>query len=468
MLNDYEVYGSRILNYLARPIHDNRGSLLQSSQPITDLERSDVIDQLAPNEVEMWLQEYASEYNYLITLARFGYSLNVLVHVYGYKVSNRNFNEFFDRVYPAKGYKDANKIYLESLNYIDTFPKLEKCLSCGDKGVNIYSYCTKDELSRTYCTDCYEYYHYENEDCIPNKCSCENGEPKEFCGRQDNSTCESCDAGYIPDGSTCRLPNCVCPNGYPASNCPSEKAELCVECDEYWIFENGTCVWPPYECTCITGIPKSDGQCFGGEDCSSCYSGYEIVESFGKSLCTRKFTGNVLRSGDTIGLHIGKRWLSFWGGKVHHNPCPGSSFDSKDGCRGERITIVSEGKATGETIMFGDVVGLYYSEGNGWLYCESTYKYYGRCTIKKSPDDDSQYWKRGWTFSSRNVFSIRNSFGFSVDDAVRDGDVIKLACYSLWLSMATESRGGSYVVYYREGDILALGPKKDGWQLDII
>jgi len=169
---------------------------------------------------------------------------------------------------------------------------------------------------------------------------------------------------------------CTCSGGYPKSG-PNQcyGGEDCLKCHSDYKLVNGSCNWN-HTCTCSNGTPKGPGYCFGGENCHSCNSGYVILGN----LCTRYYTGNVIRSGDTIGLKSNcgssNRWLSNWctvncGWKSTVQSCPGWRFDQWDYCVGEEHVIVAEGKATGEAINYGDVIGLYYAHATGyWFSCQ--------------------------------------------------------------------------------------------------
>jgi len=523
-LIDLETFAMRILNYLARAIDDERGNLLNSCRPITNLERPDLDDYLAPNEVKLWMKEYTTEFHYLMKLARFGYSMNMLVHVKGYQVMNRSLETYFENIHPNHDYKVANIRHLEGLSFIDSYPKLQKCKSCGTKGENIYSYCKEDEMSRTYCTNCHKHYYYQpqGQDCVLNTCTCINGRSKQYCERHEKSHCLSCDRGYHPEGYKCRKARCICNNGTPVapSSCPSERAQRCRTCNKHYKLSSHRCIWKytcscangtpksgpgqcyggencrscrsgyqrtgnkcrpncickygtpvspsscptrnankckscannyrlvggeckwKHQCTCLNGTPKGRGNCYGGEDCNTCRSGYVRL---GK-LCTKHYSGNVVRSGDKIGLKANcgssNQWLSNYctvncGQRSHVNGCPKSRFDGHDRCDGERMWIVAEGKAKGEAINFGDVVGLYYG-ANHWFSCEGQGK---ECRTKSCPGSrTSGKEHRGWSWDNRcswEKFQIQSSRWLRHRGPVMDWSevsIVRLGTHNGWVS----------------------------------
>jgi len=486
-LTELETFAIRIQNYLARALDDERGSLLDSCRPITNLERPDLRDYLAPYEVELWMKEYTSEFSYLMKLSRFGYSINTLLHVKGNQAWNRSLETFFENYHPDHEYREANIRHLQGLNYIDKYAKLlQICKSCEYRGDNIYVYCKEDEMSRTYCTNCNLFYHYEGEDCILNTCTCLNGQPREWCERNGETQCHSCNPGYHPEGYQCRKANCKCDNGWPvaSSSCPSEGKEVCRACKSgyqkvgyvcepfpYCVCSNGTPVSPancPFKnanrcsscndnyrldnrrcqwdhtCTCSNGTPTGEGSCFGGENCASCRSGYVRLGN----LCTRSYSGNVVRSGDKIALKANcgssNRWLSNHctvncGWKSTIQTCPGSRFSSSEesNCSGERLWIMAEGKARGEAVNFGDVVGLYYG-ANHWFSCEGKGK---KCQTRSCPGsrtDGKEH--RGWSWPGRcawEKFEIQSSRWRRSTAAVMDFDevsIVRLGTHDGWVS----------------------------------
>jgi len=446
-LTEMDTFAMRVLNYLGRATRDKRGSLLLSTKPMAELERPDVKDQFAPHELELWMKEYTSEFHYLMKLAKFGISLNMIRHVKGYQKKELSFDLYFKNLHPRQDYEDANKRYLEGLDFIDSHPKLQKCKPCGIKGENIFSFCKKDEMSRTYCTNCHKHYHYlpHIQDCVPNTCTCLNGQAKEFCERHGVSSCRNCNPGYHPEGYKCRKARCVCSYGTPVSesSCPREKANKCNRCNTHYKLVNHHCVWK-YKCTCLNGTPKSGrGQCFGGENCNSCRSGFVRLRTF----CTKHYNFKVLRSGDTIGLKANcgssNRWLSNYctvncGRHSSIQSCPGTHFGTAAGrCGGEKLSIVAEGKALGEAINFGDVVGLYYGAGH-WMSCEGVNK---NCRTRTCPGSihHAKYLTR-WKWGNAcgwEKFQIQSSKWLRYTAVVQDWSavsIVRLGTHNGWIS----------------------------------
>jgi len=525
-LIELDTFAMRILNYLARSIDDERGNLLTSCRPINNLERPSVEDYLAPYEVELWMKEYTSEFHYLMKLARFGYSMNMLLHLKGYQELNISLETYFDNIYPKVDYREANSRHLEGLDFIDSYPKLQICKSCGTRGENIFSYCKEDEMSQTYCTNCHKHYHYhsQSQDCIKNTCTCDNGQAKEWCERNDDTQCDGCDPGYHAEGSRCRKarctcnngapvsemscplegqqrcgscnthyrlsnyrctwrytctcsggvpkvgpnqcyggencqycnsgyravgssckPNCVCSNGTPvdANHCPQLYANKCKSCNSNYKLVNGQCQWK-HTCTCLNGTPKGQGNCWGGENCNSCRSGYVLLGN----LCTEQVSGNVIRSGDKIALKANcgssNQWLSNYctvncGQRSEVQPCPGSRFYSNEEntCTGERLWIMAEGKAIGEAIRFGDVVGLYYG-ANHWFSCEGKGK---QCQTRPCPGSRTQGKSdRGWSWNNHcswEKFQIQSSLWRRSTRHVmewHDVSIVRLGTHDGWVS----------------------------------
>jgi len=381
-------------------------------------------------------------------------------------------------------------------------------------------------MSRTYCTNCHKYYYYhsQSQDCIQNTCTCVNGQSKEYCERHDKSHCLRCNSGYHPEGYHCRKARCICNNGTPvapsscpreseqrcqtcnnhykvsryrcvwkytctcsngspksgpgqcyggehcrkcnsgyrsvgkackpncvcnygtpvsASRCPAKNANRCASCRSGYKLVNGQCQWK-HTCTCRNGTPKGRGNCYGGEDCNSCRSGYVRL---GK-LCTKYYSGNVVRSGDKIALKANcgssNKWLSNYctvncGKRSEVDGCPGSRFSSHEEskCAGERLWIVAEGKAKGEAINFGDVVGLYYGGGH-WFSCEGKGK---ECQTRPCPGSRTTGKEhRGWSWDGRcswEKFQIQSSRKRRITSAVMDWDevsIVRLGTHDGWVS----------------------------------
>ena len=64
--------------------------------------------------------------------------------------------------------------------------------------------------------------------CLPNVCTCENGQETNICVNHGDESCIECDEGYQLEGAFCNpIPefeevksvSCSCPNGEPADNC---------------------------------------------------------------------------------------------------------------------------------------------------------------------------------------------------------------------------------------------------------
>jgi len=162
----------------------------------------------------------------------------------------------------------------------------------------------------------------------------------------------------------------------------------------------------------------------------------------------RRSSGTVIRSQDMIGLKAncrsGNAWLSNYctvncGKRSHIQGCPGSRFNHNEGnrCSGERMWIVAEGKARGEAINFGDVVGLYYGAGH-WLSCEGKGK---QCRTRSCPSSRTRgkdY--RGWRWPSRcslEKFQIQSSRWRRYRGVVRDWDqvsIVRLGTRNGWIS----------------------------------
>jgi len=405
-LHNLELFAIRILNYLSRDIHDQKGNLLESCRPISGLTRPELKGEyLAPSEVKLWLQKYNIEWNYLLTLAKFGYSLNVLVHIHGFKKINRDLEELFDHLNPSKDYKDANIIYLQSLNYINSFPTWHDCLSCGERGVNKYSWCKADQISRTYCENCHKHYHEVNDDCVRNTCVCENGQPEEWCNNHKATACNSCDDGYTKIGTYCRKARCRCNYGTPVSptNCPAENLNKCLYCSRHYRLQqqDHSCVWA-YKCTCRNGTPLRGRACrSNGEYCSSCRYGYGRRGN----RCYR-----MLRSGDMIRLSRG---------------CY-SSYNFLIGKTTYRIWAENLGR--GEFIRFCSNVGLV--SNRLWLSCKHRGMY---CTKKTCPNRFYSKERRGWTWPKDvcrdEKFGIQNSLERNTCRYVYENDRILLLSY---------------------------------------
>jgi len=403
-LRELEFFAIRILNYLSRDIDDEKGSLLESCKPIIGLTRPELKgDYLAPGEVKSWLQEYNIEYNYLLTLAKFGYSLNILVHVNGFKKENKDFEELFNLLHPYEDYKLANTRYLESLNYTNSFPTWHDCLSCGDRGVNKYSWCKAHQISRTYCKNCHQHYHELNDDCIRNTCICQNGRVKEWCDKNGTTACDRCDAGYTLEGSGCRKARCRCSNGAPVSptHCPSENVNRCSHCSRNYRLQNHHCVWA-YTCTCRNGRPWWGTYCSSNREyCYRCNSGF--VKQGSRCL-------KVLRSGDRIRLRPG------------HNCNPVSSFYFN-----YLYYIVAQGKRRGQYISFSDVVGLYHSASSrGWLGSGGIGH---RCGLNRCLGSLSSKYGSGWHFAGNckyERFQIHSSRYVNLRRYVYEYDLVSL------------------------------------------
>jgi len=413
-LRELEFFAIRILNYLSRDIDDEKGSLLESCRPIIGLERPELETYLAPREVEQWLRQFNIEYNYLVTLAKFGYSLNILVHVNGFKRRNKDLEELFNQLHPYEDYKLANTRYLESLNHINSFPTWHDCLSCGDRGIELYSWCKADQISRTYCKNCHKHYHLVDDDCIRNTCVCVNGRPKEWCEIHDGTACNGCDPGYTQEGSGCRKARCRCNNGNPVSptDCPYENAHICKSCHRNYRKQNDGCVWA-YTCTCKNGRARWGTTCpSNGENCYSCSSGY-VKQG---SKCVR-----ILRSGDRIKL------------KPQANCYPVHDMFKN------YFHIVAAGRGKGRYIYFYDVVGL--QQSGKWISSGGV----GRgCQWNKCPGDLSSKYRSNWKWHgcTWEKFQIHSSRVQNLKRYVLETDLVSILNLRVgngWLGTGTRS-----------------------------
>jgi len=165
-----------------------------------------------------------------------------------------------------------------------------------------------------------------------------------------------------------------------------------------------------------------------------------------------------IRSHDKIGLKAnclsGNKWLSNYctvncGKRSHVQGCPGTRFSSHESssCGGERMWIVAEGKARGEAINFGDVVGLYYGK-NHWFSCEGKGK---QCRTRSCPGSLTHgKVNRGWKWPSRctwEKFQIQSSRWRRKRGPVMDWDevsIVRLGTHDGWVS--------------RHGDKITLRP----------
>jgi len=130
----------------------------------------------------------------------------------------------------------------------------------------------------------------------------------------------------------------------------------------------------------------------------------EITDS--RNVVTSCDVRTALQSGDTIALRsmCGARgWVSNYctincDDISRPKSCPGTVFtkDKIKNCGSESMIIVAEGRAKGEKIHSGDVIGLYYAKGY-WMSCSGIDQ---DCTTKPCPGSTAGYTKAGWVWPS--------------------------------------------------------------------
>jgi hypothetical protein len=135
-------------------------------------------------------------------------------------------------------------------------------------------------------------YHSSNNDCVPNKCICENGIAPYgvHCETDGLDKCSTCDFSYhLNNLLLCQKNKCKCTNGIAVDDddCEINDDEVCKSCNPNRTLNYGYCDLP---CNCENGSPFIDGSCGtvkDNGDCEICDSGFELTEkNYCKSKCS--------------------------------------------------------------------------------------------------------------------------------------------------------------------------------------
>lgn len=165
----------------------------------------------------------------------------------------------------------------------------------------------------TQCAFCNVGYELVDNACVPNTCTCANGQGAVGfpCLTDGDSYCASCDSGfykdgseclelacgvgYHQDGSTCAINVCSCSYGAGATgeDCTTHGDEVCTVCDEGFHMVGDVCT--PNVCTCLDGEAAIVEACpsHGAAKCISCSAGLRLEGTECVSACDAGYTFRV-------------------------------------------------------------------------------------------------------------------------------------------------------------------------------
>lgn len=140
----------------------------------------------------------------------------------------------------------------------------------------------------TRATDCDQFEHFEDTECVANVCVCENGVAVTDCEKHGNDECASCTgafelqnghcvplvcgAGQHIAGDACVANVCVCDNGVlDANNCNEDGAQNCDSCNQFYHAEGQGC--EANVCSCNLGTAVTDCPQDGDNVCEACDDG---------------------------------------------------------------------------------------------------------------------------------------------------------------------------------------------------
>ena len=174
-----------------------------------------------------------------------------------------------------------------------------------------------DENTANECSECNQYYHMVTDrpdekddpnwsaDCAVNQCVCQYGTPVDdgFCNDHQGNQCKVCDDGFtLTDDEQCIPNECTCENGTARNSTVTDDVCLvvarneCQVCDQYYkisttnatvvtitvaestyaVFDTPSCIRKV--CDCDNGIPVIDCDVEGVQDCDICDDYYHYTQ----------------------------------------------------------------------------------------------------------------------------------------------------------------------------------------------
>eukprot|EP00928_Gymnodinium_smaydae_P054119 TRINITY_DN3794_c0_g1_i1.p1 TRINITY_DN3794_c0_g1~~TRINITY_DN3794_c0_g1_i1.p1 ORF type:complete len:3080 (-),score=568.50 TRINITY_DN3794_c0_g1_i1:116-9355(-) len=138
------------------------------------------------------------------------------------------------------------------------------------------------EMNANICVDCNAGYFLEEETCLENICTCQDGTGGVGldCPRHEDVHCTSCNPGFtLTEEFTCQENVCRCDNGLAAEGelCEEDDLLLCTAC-EVGFYLNDEAACEENECKCEHGTAAIGEACPKNGDamCVKCEGGYEL------------------------------------------------------------------------------------------------------------------------------------------------------------------------------------------------